>query len=246
MYENLHTFVRTAVDSFPWLGPVYEFGFAPLDMPGLSSMHDCFPDARYVNCQLYEEVVRAYPENFSRLPFADHSAGTVVCIDLFERLPQPVQMLNEVVRILKPGGTLLVAAAAANLPVDGDIACLQPQFLREILRGLEVTLVGWQGAIDDPSSIYGIAFKSPASEVALAGIQSFLSQISKRLGSRRMGPWRWADRIAWRLGIRHRWLGQGGGPVEFVVDLAGTCGWLHPCVPSPHYAKANQRLDLME
>lgn len=247
MHENLHAFVRTAAESFALRGPVYEFGFSPMDVPGFPSLRDCLPTAQYLACQLYEEVVLAHPNHFARLPFGDRSAQTIVCLDVFERLPQPARALQEFVRILRPGGALVVAASVDNLSVHGDFGRLQPRFLREVLAGLEVNLVGWQGTIDDPHSIYGVGFKAPTPDTALAGIQSFLVRISRQLGGERGWPWRLVEGVAWWLGVPPSRLWQGGGPVEFLVDLPGTCVRTHSGVPAaPHFGKACHRLDLME
>ena len=247
MHEKQHTFVRTAAESFALGGPVYEFGFAPMDLPGLPSLRDCFLNSPYVGCQLYEEVVLANPESFARLPFANESAQTIVCLDLFERLPQPSRALREFIRILQPGGALIVAASVENLPPHGGIGRLQPRFLREVLAGFEVTLVGWQGAIDDPHSIFGIGFKRPTPDAVLNRIQTFLDRVPRALGGVRGWPARLFDVVAWGLGIPHGRLWRDSGPVDFLVDLPGTCAWPHSGVPaSPHSGKASQRLDLME
>jgi SAM-dependent methyltransferase len=247
MHDNLYAFVHTAAESFALGGPVYEFGFSPLDVPGFPSLRDCFPDAPYMGCQLFEEVVLAHPKNFACLPFADHSAQTIVCLDLFERLPHPLLAMREFTRVLKPGGAMVIGASAENLPATGDIGRLQPRFLREVLSGLEATLAGWQGDIDDPYAIYGIGFKRPTSAVALSRIPSFLTKIRRRLGATAFWPRRLAHMLAWWLGVRHPWLGRGCGEVEFLLDLPGTCRWPSSgVIPAPHHGKACQRQNSME
>ena len=44
------------------------------------------------------------------LPFADQSFDTVLCTEVIEHLPQPWMSLNEMARVLKPGGHLILSA----------------------------------------------------------------------------------------------------------------------------------------
>lgn len=63
-----------------------------------------------------------------RLPVADESADYVICQEGIEHLPDQLAVLNELNRILKPGGTLLlsspsishVRARLANLFIEND------------------------------------------------------------------------------------------------------------------------------
>ena len=44
--------------------------------------------------------------DITRLPFADKSFDTVICSEVMEHIPEEEKALAEVVRVLKPGGTL--------------------------------------------------------------------------------------------------------------------------------------------
>ena len=56
---------------------------------------DIFP---YLNVNLLADA--------GRLPLADHSVDAVICESLIEHLPEPAKLINEVYRILKPGGRI--------------------------------------------------------------------------------------------------------------------------------------------
>jgi ubiquinone/menaquinone biosynthesis C-methylase UbiE len=49
------------------------------------------------------------------LPFEDNSADVVTLVDVLEHVPQPERTLDEIQRVLKPGGRLL-----AMIPVEGE------------------------------------------------------------------------------------------------------------------------------
>lgn len=60
------------------------------------------------------------------LPFADGSFEVVVCTDSFHHYPQPERVLEEVRRVLRPGGVFLLADTTAPAPVRGVLNCLLP------------------------------------------------------------------------------------------------------------------------
>ncbi len=43
------------------------------------------------------------------LPFRDNLFDTIICIDVIEHVPNPQQMIKELVRVLKPGGILILS-----------------------------------------------------------------------------------------------------------------------------------------
>lgn len=48
--------------------------------------------------------------NAQSLPFADQSFDTLLCTEVIEHLPRPWQALDEMARVLKPGGHLILSA----------------------------------------------------------------------------------------------------------------------------------------
>lgn len=54
------------------------------------------------------ERVTLIHQTAERLPFADDSFQTVTCLEALEFMPDPEEVMAECVRVLKPGGTLLL------------------------------------------------------------------------------------------------------------------------------------------
>ncbi len=50
-----------------------------------------------------------FASDAARLPIADHSVDTVLSLELLEHVPQPHAVVEELGRILKPGGTVIVS-----------------------------------------------------------------------------------------------------------------------------------------
>lgn len=58
--------------------------------------------------------VEAYADVQS-LPFADQSFDTLLCTEVIEHLPQPWKAMNEMARVLKPGGHLILSAPFVHI-----------------------------------------------------------------------------------------------------------------------------------
>jgi SAM-dependent methyltransferase len=68
---------------------------------------------RFVNCQRYYgiewELEKRPPvvADVGRMPFRDHSFDSAMCTEVLEHLPEPGWCLEEIHRVVKPGGAVL-------------------------------------------------------------------------------------------------------------------------------------------
>lgn len=51
-----------------------------------------------------------YISDITAIPVADESFDVIICTEVFEHVPYPIEALKEIARILKPGGRLLLTA----------------------------------------------------------------------------------------------------------------------------------------
>jgi hypothetical protein len=209
MHEHVRAFVKSAVEAFALAGPVYEFGFCPAGPSGRAALGDCFPDSGYIGCDLCDEGNAGHLERFARLPFSDGVARTVVCVNVLgyaaEPHPRPAarkdaafsdreddrvlssraefQTAKELTRLLAPGGGMLIVSTLEARSGDSRRAAsrLQPGLLRQLLPGLEVPVVGWQGDLEAPHTVYAAGFKPPLTAAMLSGTQRFLQAFPARL-----------------------------------------------------------------
>lgn len=78
-----------------------------------------------ISKRMIEKAVKRLPDHSfvvgtaDRLPFQDESFDTCTSLLAFSYLNNPEKMLNEVYRILKPGGTLAVCTLGKNLFTSG-------------------------------------------------------------------------------------------------------------------------------
>ena len=233
MGEQIRAFVDSAAEAFGLRGPVYQFGTCPSgDLRSRASLRGCFPKAAQVGFELDEGV------EIERLPFPDGAARTVLCVGALERAYQPQRTMGEMIRILSPGGALLVCASVEN-PVPEQMPAywrLTPRSVGRLLSGMEAVLVGWQGAEGFPHTVYGIGFKPPPTGAILEGTRRFLDRFQARLDEA-------AGRIAWPERLMHLLTCKA----QFAVHLAGDRNLKHDlfqsCLPDK---KTGTRLDLMD
>ena len=248
MHEHLQAFVQSAAEAFDLRGPVYKFGFFPLEVP-VVSLRGCFPEVSYVGCNFADPEELGRMDDLAHLPLAGATAGTVVALNLLERVADARQTVRELVRILAPGGALLIGSSAGEDRGVGPRAdVLRPDMLARLLEGMEVTLVGWRGESRLEQAVYAVGFKAPAGGPVFEGTWRFLECFQRRLDELPAGP----RLTAWLAGLLGRVLAgrrqapTRREPVRFVIDLPGICqGKLSSAPVEFKEGTLGSRLDLM-
>jgi SAM-dependent methyltransferase len=103
-----------AMGTEPFSGPSLDIGafdgsFAAAwlgDRPAFDVGLDLKPVPSSATRRAYRSVVQG---DAQRLPFPDHAFNFVMCNSVIEHLPDDVQAMREMSRVLKPGGTLLLS-----------------------------------------------------------------------------------------------------------------------------------------
>lgn len=184
MQSHHHAFVQSAIEAFGLKGPIYEFDFRPSNnREARSSEQAALSELVQPAAQLYEDVEIDRLEQIESLPFPDRSARTVLCIDALNYCSDPQQSTNELLRILSPGGVVLIAAAAERRRLVGSRLPQQfsPYQFQRLLGQLEASMVGWQGEEQMPHTVYAIGCKPPVPESFVRGVSPFLDRFELRL-----------------------------------------------------------------
>jgi len=252
MQPQVHAFVRTAAEVFKLAGPVYEFSYCPES----SEPDDGWPsqwidDPSQLAAPAEGDVDRL--EDLRKLPFPDGSARTVVCIDALEHVFEPRRAVEEMIRILAPGGMLLLSSGAEGRAAvhPDDYWRMTPGAVGRLLTGLEATAVGWQGAAAAPHTLYGLGFKGPLAESRLDGIHRFIERFQARLDEA-AGVVGWWTRLRQLVAAcaqtseerrRRRDHHKAQFVVQMPVDARETPRLLASCLPE---SAAGSRLDLSQ
>ncbi|MFH1922841.1 MAG: methyltransferase domain-containing protein [Planctomycetota bacterium] len=194
MQEHLRAFLGSVSEAFPLAEPIYEFGYGPgFDATGGQMPKAALPGKGHLACREAEPAVVERLEDLARLPFPDGAARTVIAIHALERTFEPHRAVEEMIRILAPGGILVLSSqSAAQSPESANRYWHPtPGAIQRLLAGLEATLIGWQGDDGNPHTLFGIAAKPPVAEAFFAGAGRFLDGFQKRLDeiAARAGWW---------------------------------------------------------
>jgi ubiquinone/menaquinone biosynthesis C-methylase UbiE len=96
------------------------------------------------------------------LDLPDGTAGTVVCVDTLEHVEHPRTAVEEMHRILAPGG-LLILSSVFDFPIHGypnDFWRFTPEGFRSLLVPFAASLVSSYGRSDvSPQNVIGVGFK---------------------------------------------------------------------------------------
>jgi len=226
--DAFQALMQTAEATFELRAPFYEFGFSPLRDPvgKAAGVKPSFEPGRAdwkgspVLPGLHTEFDRL--EDLTRLPFPDDVARTVACGGALEHVVYPVRALEEMVRILAPGGIFLMASKVVERAAGrtNHLGELTPRTVQRVLGQLEATLVGWLGSENHPHQVFAVGCKRPAPGPFLRGLGEFMDQFPKRLGVDDEDANWWRNVLKacfnWTPWVRSR---SRGGQTHFALQL---------------------------
>jgi len=184
MQEHVCAFIQSVSEAFQLQGPICEFGYSPgVDPSGGATLEGSFPEKGYLASQECEPAEIDRLEDLVRLPFPNGAVRTVISINTLEHVFEPRRAMEEMIRILAPGGLLIISSASAAESRARPDCYWQPtpHAIQRLLAGLQTTLIGWQGANPCAHTLFGIASKPPVAETFLASVNRFLDGFQRRL-----------------------------------------------------------------
>ncbi|MGA9790078.1 MAG: class I SAM-dependent methyltransferase [Terriglobales bacterium] len=150
-----------------------------LDVGGRGKPYACFFSGRVANHYVLD-VEPAYSVDVvgdaRKMPFCNASMDVVLITQVLEHIPDPIAVIGEIRRVLKPGGTLLLSVPSIfpQHGSPGDYWRYMPQGLQWILRDFHnVTVKGEAGTVP---SIFLV-------------LNVYLQLLTS--------PWPWLQRLVW-------------------------------------------------
>ncbi len=245
-HECIRAFAESAAEAFQLQGPIYEFSFHP--KRSLESDEIGEPESQ---AQSDGEVEIDRLEDLTRLPFADGAARTVICVSALEHVFEPRRAMAEMIRILAPGGMLLMCSPAE------DPTCLKPdrywsltpRAVQRLMSDLEGTMIGWQGSDLSPHTIFGLGCKPPVPANYRHGTGPFLDIFQKQIDEAAADV-SWSYRLGrlltgWTRTSAERQSRREYARLQFVVDMPSGSHLKHHLLESylPS-SQAGTRLDM--
>jgi SAM-dependent methyltransferase len=165
MREHVRALCASAVSTFEPSDPVVEFGsFQVPEQNGLGDLRPLFPGARFIGCDARPGIGVDCIDDVTASRLDSAFAGTVVCLDTLEHVFSITRAVQEMHRVLKPGG-LLVVATVMRFPIHDypeDYWRLTPRCLDRLVSPFDFRIVGSQGVETFPDTVFAVAVKAPA------------------------------------------------------------------------------------
>jgi SAM-dependent methyltransferase len=157
-------FARDVAQSFPIASPLVEIGARAADgQEDVANVRAIFNAREHIGCDIQPGPGVDRIEDVHHLSFADNSVGTVVALETLEHVADPIRAVQEMHRVLQPGGVLAISSLMF-FPIHehpSDYWRFTPQGFELLLAPFESRLVMSQGWDLLPEGVYGVGVKGP-------------------------------------------------------------------------------------
>lgn len=166
MRKVIRDFVRAVSETLPILEPIYEFGsFQVTGQEELANLRSFFQGMKYVGADLRDGPGVDVVLNVHNIDLPSESVGTILCLDTLEHVEYPRKAIDELSRILKPGG-MLVISSSMDFPIHDfpyDFWRFTPDGFKSLLTPFSETFIESAGNKEFPHTVVGIGFKDSIS-----------------------------------------------------------------------------------
>jgi SAM-dependent methyltransferase len=157
-------FARDVAESFPVASPLIEIGARAAEgQAGMADVRSIFRADVHIGCDIRPGPGVDRIEDVHHLSFEDDSAGTVVALETLEHVADPIRAVEEMHRILRPGGVLAISSVMF-FPIHehpSDYWRFTPQGFELLLAPFESKVVMAQGYELMPEGVFGVGVKGP-------------------------------------------------------------------------------------
>lgn len=191
--------VRAAAETFEFPEPILEVGsYQVASQEQIANLRAHIPRKQYVGIDMRPGPGVDSVENVERLPRGDRSIGSVLALNLFEHVQRFWRGFDEVQRVLRPDGVLLVSCPF-HLHIHAypnDYWRFTPEAFRMLLDKLPTKIIGFHGPAKRPLDVWAIAFGRDYRQITDAKHQRFRNLVSEYARQ----PLRWKNKLRYRIG----------------------------------------------
>ncbi|HSB04485.1 MAG TPA: methyltransferase domain-containing protein [Thermodesulfobacteriota bacterium] len=180
MRQSVKDYLVKIVNRFPIMEPIYEIGsFRVEGQEEFADLRPFFPGKAYIGCDMRSGLGVDRIEDVHCLNIKSNSIGTVLVFDTLEHVENVYQAMEEIYRILKPGG-MVIMSSVMNFPLHdypSDYWRFTPKAFDLLLKRFAIHEVEFDGDPSFPEGIYGFGIKGDIKR----GITTSLQQLIKFL-----------------------------------------------------------------
>jgi SAM-dependent methyltransferase len=157
-------FARDVAEHLPLATPLVEIGARAAEgQEAFADMRGIFGVDDHIGCDIQPGAGVDRIEDVHRLTFDDDSVGTVICLETLEHVADPIRAVQEMHRVLRPGG-LLAISSLMFFPIHAhpwDYWRFTPEGFELLLEPFESRHVVSQGWEHMPEGVFGVGVKGP-------------------------------------------------------------------------------------
>ncbi len=166
MRELIKQFVKICAETLPINEPIYEFGSLQVaGQEGFADLRPFFSGKKYVGADMRKGPGVDVLLNLHNIDLPSKSVGTALVLDTFEHVEYPRKAIDELYRILKPNGIIIISSVM-NFPIHdhpADYWRFTPEAFKSLLHQFHSSVVDFAGQTNFPHTVVGIGFKGPVS-----------------------------------------------------------------------------------
>jgi len=199
MNEFLHGMVRATAETFDLPEPILEVGaYQVAGQHAIADLRPLFPGKKYIGLDKRPGPGVDCVADVEALPQAAGSVGSVIAISTFEHVPRFWRAFEEIFRVLRPDGALLVACPFYFYihAFPNDYWRFTPAALELLLESYPTRVMGWHGPTRRPINVWALAFRESCRTVT----QELFQQYQARLQIYCRQPVRWQKKLRYSLG----------------------------------------------
>ena len=157
MTPFLHGMARAVAETFDLPEPILEVGsFQVAGQEHIAELRGLFPGKEYLGVDMRPGPGVDLVQDVEDMALPDGSVGTVLALSTLEHVPHFWKGLDEIRRVLRPGGALLLACPFYFHVHDypSDYWRFTPMALEMLLEDYPSKIVGWQGPPTRPANVW--------------------------------------------------------------------------------------------
>lgn len=162
MNHLLRGVAQAVSESFHLPGPILEVGsYMVQGQEHIADLRPFFPGREFIGMDMRPGPGVDLVAEVESIPRPDASVGTVIALSTFEHVRRFWRGFEEIHRILRPDGALLVAAPFYFHIHDypSDYWRFTPAAFEVLLDRYPSKILGWHGSRNRPANVWALAFK---------------------------------------------------------------------------------------
>lgn len=193
MRPSINQFVGITARRLTIAEPIYEFGaYQVTGQEHIADLRPYFPGKEYIGSDMREGPGVDVILNLHSLDLPDASVGTALMLDTLEHVEYPRRAMDEVYRVLKPGG-LVVMSSVMKFHIHDypdDYWRFTPEAFRSLLKPFSQSFVTYAGEDIHPHTVVGVGVKN--GEVDLAAFTADMEDWQQQ----------WFGKTAWKEAVK--------------------------------------------